>query len=251
MLNDYIIWNGVSSEDFDNLIVKKIPSLKRPKRKYSVYSVPGRNGDIIIPQDAYEDYEVTYQLFLYTEKKGTDLAEMCAEVSDWLYSTDGDYAEFMDSFEPDVKRYAYISESVDITQALTQYGTVKIKFRFMPKRYLLNGLTMATHETSPITIANPTKFSASPLIYVVADTTVPISNAVITINNDTISISELASDMYIDFEEKKAYDSNGNNLNQKVTLSADEYPSIGSGITTISWTARIKELSIMPRWWRP
>ena len=48
------IWNSKNSRDF-GLYMAKAPSISRPARKQEVVSVPGRNGDIIIQHDAWEN----------------------------------------------------------------------------------------------------------------------------------------------------------------------------------------------------
>jgi phage-related protein len=57
-------YNGKSSKDFD-IIVEKLPSLSRPERQYSVYKVPGRNGDIIEQYDAYNNINMCFIIHYY------------------------------------------------------------------------------------------------------------------------------------------------------------------------------------------
>lgn len=247
MLESYIIWNGVSSEEFENLLIKKVPNLNRPKRKREVYQVPGRNGDVILTQDAYEDYDLEYQLFLYADEKGEELAQRCEEIADWLY-TPVEYAPFVDSYDPEYTRYAYIPEEVEIKSKLAKVGTVKIPFRFRPERFLNSGLAPTAYEDSPVTLGNPTRHPAKPLIHLEADTSVVLTNATLQINDDVITITELADEMYIDCETMNAYKGN-TNLNPFVRLSGESFPVLKQGANTVSWSNRIKKVTITPRWW--
>ena len=247
MLENYIIWNGISSEDFDHLMIKKVPSLDRPKRKMEVFSVPGRNGDIVLSQDAYEDYEVEYKLFLYADEKGSELAERCAEIAEWLYEPVG-YTQFQDSYDPEYIRYAYISDEVEIKNKLAKYGTVEIPFTFRPERYLTVGQFETEYTLPPVTIGNPTKFPSKPLIHIYPNTSVVLTNATLTINDCVISISSLTEDMYIDCESMNAY-KDDTNKNPLISLSTNDFPRLEAGQNTITWSSRIEKISIVPRWW--
>ena len=49
-------FGGVSSADMVNkLIIHKVPNLNRSAQKIDVFSVPGRDGDIILQQGAWEN----------------------------------------------------------------------------------------------------------------------------------------------------------------------------------------------------
>ena len=248
MLDHAITWNGISSDEFDGLMIKKVPSLDRPRRKRDIYSVPGRNGDIIVAQDAYEDVDVGYQLFLYTERVGEDLTELCVSIADWLYGTDGGYVEFTDSYEPNYVRYAYISDQVDIENHLSQFGTVTIPFRFRPERYLVTGQMWMDCTNKPqtdITFANPTKFAAKPLIYVKGTGTVTLE-----VNGGTIVVRGNTKGIYLDCDKMDAYDDDGDNANSYVTLmDMWEFPSFQSGANTFRWGDTATEVKVMPRWW--
>ena len=46
-----ILWAGTSNKDV-GMVVEHYPSVILPRRKMEVQQVPGRNGDIILFQDA-------------------------------------------------------------------------------------------------------------------------------------------------------------------------------------------------------
>ncbi len=246
MLESYLIWNGVSSEEFDNLMIKKVPSLSRPRRKRDVYSVAGRNGDVIIDQDAYEDIDQEYQLFIYADEKGTEVAERAAEIAEWLYNTDSGYIQLQDSYDAEYVRYAYISDQVEIENALAQFGTVVIPFRMRPERFLSGGLMESELSGSPVQVSNLTKFASRPLFYVESNTA---GAATLTVNDVTISISSLQDYLYIDCDEQNVYRQKTENKNSLVTLSGGEFPVLHSGENTISWSSRVSKVVLTPRWW--
>ena len=56
-----IVWDGRSSDNL-RVIVEHHPVFAMPERKREVISVPGRNGDIIVSQDAFSNVEQEYDL---------------------------------------------------------------------------------------------------------------------------------------------------------------------------------------------
>ena len=168
MLNSFS-WNGVEIDSFETvdtrLIVRKCPSLSRPMRKYDRYSVPGRNGDIIVLQNAYENYTQDYEVFLYTDSQGVKLNALCGSVAQWLYSASG-YAELIDDHEPAAFRLAYFVGPFNVENLLTEFGRATISFNCRPERYLISGneVVTPTLESGWATITNPTGMTAKPQI---------------------------------------------------------------------------------------
>ena len=134
MANGVITWNGVASDTL-GIVVSKVPSLNRPQRKYNSYSVPGRNGDIVVMQDAYAEYEQEYEIF------ALDDAQVDARaIVDWLYQ-DG-WCQLSDDWEPEYYRLAYFVGPVDIEPIMDEAAVCTITFRCRPQRYLAKGLNI-------------------------------------------------------------------------------------------------------------
>lgn len=175
-----LIFGGEASDDY-GMVVAEAPVFDRPIRKQNVFNVPGRNGAIILPQDAFEDTARSYNVWL-TKEAGTDLAAAVDAVSAWLMSKTG-YQRLEDSFEPDVFRLAYFSGAPTFTNKLMQYGETTLTFTCRPERFLKAG-EQSVDVTSPLTIYNPTRFNAKPLIHIEGSGTVniAISGRVMTAN---------------------------------------------------------------------
>lgn len=58
-----ITWDGISSDSL-NCIVERYPTYTVPQRKQSAISVPGRNGDLLLQQQAYSNYIQGYDIYL-------------------------------------------------------------------------------------------------------------------------------------------------------------------------------------------
>lgn len=176
MLN-FFEWNGIASNDFDTdvtkLIVRKSPNITRPSRKYQKYSVDGRNGDIYIPQEAYNNFTAVYDLFLYTAEKGPMLNELSGKIAEWLYSPRG-YARLVDDHESELFRLAYFTGPFDVENNLTIFGKAKAEFNCRPERFLICGDEFIPAEDMDegwFTLNNKTSNTAKPLI------TIPLSDA--------------------------------------------------------------------------
>ena len=82
-----IVYGGESSTDY-GMVVSEAPAYKRPTRKQTVYTVPGRNGSIVFQEDAWEDVPRPYNVFI-----AEDLQE------DSGGNISGTLAERVDNFE--------------------------------------------------------------------------------------------------------------------------------------------------------
>lgn len=137
MLNS-ITFAGKNSADY-GLGIEKFPSFVKPKRKYTKYSVAGRNGDLYMMQDAYENVSQEYEVW---SKKGqwTDIIE-------WLYE-DGDltieellnletngYHQLKDTYDPDTIRVATFIEETEVENIRNRYGRATITFDCRPERF--------------------------------------------------------------------------------------------------------------------
>lgn len=242
-----ITWNGVSSDTI-GIRIERAARIIRPRRKADVVSVPGRNGDILFMQDAWENYSQPYEIFFGT---GADLsAETAADaVSAWLHSASG-YARLEDTYEPDIYRKAYYVEEQDIENAITEYGRETIHFVCAPERFLKSGETAVTKSSSNTTMTNPTQYASRPLIRVngSGSGTLTIAGSAMTYS---VSITGISSYIYLDCDEQNAYKTAGTNLNNNVTITNGvDYPRLSAGSNTITWTGGITSLQITPRWFR-
>lgn len=242
-----ITFNGTASDTL-GVRIERSPRIIRPRRKSDVVTIPGRNGDIVFMQDAWNNYIQPYEIFFGT---GADLsAETAADaVSTWLHSA-SDYARLEDTFEPDIYRLAYYTEETDIENALTEYGRTTIRFNCRPERFLKSGETAVTISSSGGSVTNPTKFAAKPLIRVNGS-----GNGTLTIagTNKTYSVSltGISSYIYLDCDEQNAYRTAADNQNAKVTITqGGDFPRLESGTNTISWTGSVTSVVITPRWFR-
>ena len=130
-------FNGISSSSL-GLLVEKVPNMNRPERKYDRYSVPGRNGDIFVMQDAWENVEQTYEVW-FENGVSDNVVDRGYSITEWLFGA-SDYATLTDDFDPDHYRKAVFLGPYDIENILMKYGRAEITFDCDPRRFLMSGL---------------------------------------------------------------------------------------------------------------
>lgn len=158
MANNFITWNGISSETL-GLHVETYPNLNRPARKYTAADVPGRNGSAYILEDAWSEYVQAYEI-----SAKSPVANFKA-IAEWLNSADG-YAVLKDSYDPDIYRMAVVVDSFDVKNSLNRAGKALIQFRCRPERYLISEDIERTAPSSD-PIVNDSNHTSHPLIKVV------------------------------------------------------------------------------------
>lgn len=82
---NYFVYNGVSSLDM-GLRIESKNVFSAPEYDVTFQSIPGRNGDLILPNGRYPNVQVTYSVFL-PAKSIAELAEKITKVKAWLYVT--------------------------------------------------------------------------------------------------------------------------------------------------------------------
>ncbi|MBP5311904.1 MAG: hypothetical protein J6112_03620 [Clostridia bacterium] len=260
MLNHFS-WDNISTEAFETassrIIVRKSPSISRPARKYDRYSVPGRSGDIYIPQDAFDNYTQVYDLFLYTDEKGSELNELCEKIAAWLYTPNG-YAELVDDHEDGYLRKAFFTGPFTVENDLTIFGRTTITFNCRPERFLKAG-----NDSIPgdewLSLTNPTRQIARPVL----DIEIPVSFSGIKIQTlyDTVTKTWIytkqigATHLTVD-SDARAWMTEVPYAGKNVTLNG-EMPLLREGetlVNVIGLDASNNELTmpdwtITPRWW--
>ena len=158
LMHNWLEFNGQKSTDL-GLTIERIPNANRPARKYDRYSVPGRNGDIFVFQDAWENLEQSYEICW----KGTPV-DTGYSIAEWLFGSSG-YQMLTDSYDPLHYRNAVFLGPYDVENTLMRYGRATITFDCDPRRFLTSGLEWININSGAYTyITNPTPFVAKPAV---------------------------------------------------------------------------------------
>lgn len=233
----HFVYDGKSSENF-GICIEETPSLDRPERKYNVYKVPGRNGDIIEMTDAWENVDKTYEVWAANDYF-REVAQDFTAISEWLFKTKG-YTRLEDDFEPNVYRLAYFVGPLDVENLLNMYGRTKITFKCRPERFYKSGERMI-EVTNGGSIHNPTGFTSKPLIKVTGS-----GNCTITIGSNTMNISGLSDYIFIDCDSMEAYRQAAENKNRMIS---GHFPTIDPGYQQVRTTGSVTKVEVIPRWY--
>lgn len=127
----------------------------KPKKLYTKYDIPARNGDLIEPNNKYENVQIAFRCFIATDYKNN-----INKLVNYLNSFDT-YQRLENTMEPDVFRMGVFHSAVEPTTGdFALSGWVNITFDCMPQAFFKSGEDWIN---LPRTIENPSYMKARPL----------------------------------------------------------------------------------------
>ena len=227
-----IYFNGKSSDDL-GVFVEKCAPRPLPLRKFEKVSIPGRNGDIIYAEDAFENVQQSYEVYLSAKRK--KIHNAARAVAQWLCVPG--YKKLEDSYDPYVFRMAAFYGGTEIENILNEFGRATLTFDCCPQRFLKIGDYREALENGQ-KLVNPTGFAALPVLFVNCS-----DGGTLHVGDDELTIDGYTGEITIDSMEMDCY-SDDDNLNEYVS---GPFPKL-SGETEITWEGGITAVQIIPRW---
>lgn len=229
---DVLTFNGKPFSDFETFFDGS-QMFVTPEKDVSFFTIPGKNGDLSISNDRYNNKNVNVNCFIRS-----DFRKNFSGLMNYLLSQEG-YKRFESSKEPDVFMLAQFVNTVEpTTGAFLKFGNFTLTFNFKPQKWLKTGENPIA-ITNSATVYNPSLMSAKPLLKV-------RGTGDIIINGKTLTLSRNTSTTYIDFEIQDAYEGTINRNSDLIVN--DGFPDLVPGENTISVNGCTIEL--IPRWWR-
>lgn len=228
-----IWWHGVSGDDV-GVVVERYPDVIIPNRKQEKISVPGRSGDLLIQQDAFENVRQTYDIYISAERPR--LPTVAHKVAEWLCVKG--YQRLEDSYWLDTFRIATFQGGIDIANILNRFGRATIEFDCKPQRFYKFGNQFITLTNAQI-LHNPSPFTAKPLIVVQGS-----GAATITDGTHQLTLTS-CNNVTIDCDAKQIYQGSIN-VNR---FGGGTFPELPTGDTRIIWAGGITSVKLKPRWW--
>lgn len=228
-----IWWHGVASDDV-HLIVERFPERPVAARKMSAVSIPGRNGDHIEQQDAFENVIQPYEVYLSGEFYG-HLPTVSRAAARWLMVKG--YQRLEDSYDMDVFRLAYIQGGERFENVLNEFGRATIEFNCKPQRFLKHG-DLFRPASNGQRFINPTGFIALPQLL-----THGSGAGALSLGGRTMTLSDVNETM-IDCETCQVCRGT-ENLNDTASGAFFRLEDLAD----IAWTGGITGVEIRPRWW--
>lgn len=228
------------SWDFD-MHVEKIPALKDATRRRTTFTVPGRNGDLHCTENAFTNYQQSYECYFHSERPAPEQAHA---IKSWLHST-GAYQRLEDTYDPKYYRMATFVGPLDIENHLNKYGRCTVYFDCAPQCFLKSG-EHATVLSASGSIYNHTNFTALPIIYVYGK-----GAGTVTVGGVKVQIKDMTDQLIFDCEMQNAYRQVGQGTpeNKNSSIYAPVYPTLLPGDNVVSFTGGVTKIEIIPRWW--
>lgn len=233
------VYNGMLSYDY-GVVLSGEDTWKRAQPDVQRISVPGRNGDLLLPGNRYKNVEITYHCGIIR-----DMQRNFDALIDRLAAEPG-YYRLEDSYHPEFYRLASFEAAIspDVHER-GRYATFEITFNCKPQRYLKSGdhwITVPDGEC----IYNPTSYEAMPIIRFLPG---PYSG-VISFGWGDIYIPVLvgSGDVEIDCELEEV--TRMGKSHGPFRFSDYKAPHLLPGFNLISCSGIHKnEVRICPRWW--
>lgn len=205
------------------------------EKEYDFFPIPGRSGDLTINKKRFSNVTIPFNCFIRD-----NFPRNYKALTEFLYSVDG-YQRLEYSQAPMHYRMALFAGNITpITGPYNHSGTFTIEFNCKPQRYLKLGDMPITVKTGKaITLNNPTRFGASPIVEVTGTGTFNIGGVGFTLSKNTGTV-------IIDFERQEAYEAGLINRNGDLTMTSSDFPTIPAGQSTISATGCT--IKVYPRW---
>lgn len=229
-----IWWHGECSDDY-HVIVERFPDVHIPSRKQEKVSVPGRNGDLIIEQDAFENVTQRYEIYISAEKPRLPI--IARRVVEWLCVSG--YQRLEDSYFLDSYRLASFAGGLEIENILNRFGRATLEFDCKPQRFLHDGEETISFSAAGI-LVNPTLFKSAPLITVYGS-----GSGALVIGDTNISLTGISSFVVLDSDIQDAY----KGIENKNSTMTGSFPFLEPGANLISFSGGITKIEITPRWW--
>lgn len=235
-------YRGIRSSSM-GLRIEKKDVFSAPEYDVEFKGIPGRSGDLILPNGRYPNGQVTYSVFL-PAKTIQELADKITAVKAWLYAQQDRYHILKDSYDSKYYRKAVFAAKLDIEDELNRIGIFTISFSCHPFRYEIGGGEPIECTASGQAIVNPNAFASKPYIKVYGK-----GSGTLTIQSESSNASwhfeRIDEYTEVDSEQMNCY--KGMALKND-TVSGSGFPQLYPEENTIAFDGGITKVEIIPRW---
>lgn len=237
-------FNNKCSTDFD-MYLTGAGTFGTVAKTVNKYSVPGRNGALIVSDDHFENqsYQITAGFFGDNEY---EFERKCSKIRNWLLLSNG-YCRLEDDYHPDEYRMAAYIGGDDISVTNLLHGEIVLNFDCQPQHFLKAGEEKIVFTNSgSLDFGNDLACNAKPLVRIYGTGQLVIGDGIIEV------LKAGSSYIDVDCSSCQAYEQGEyRNENIKVSYKGEEhvFPEISPLKTTVSFPSTITKVEIIPRWW--
>lgn len=203
--------------------------------KVSTVTVPGKNGDLHIYENAFENCTGDADCFSLRR----DVYLTLSVITRWLFASYG-YRRLEVSEEKDTYRMARVVNGPEAEIRMQLLAPFSLEFDCKPQRFLKSG-------EFPIKIQSGQSLynawqSALPLIQITGT-----GDGQLVVGKSAVNITGMTGSITLDSEVQNAYDGT-TNKNNSISISGG-FPMLQHGESLISYSGGITAVNITPRWW--
>jgi len=246
---EFII-NGMSSADLSTWIQSR-PILAAPKRRIEFTQSMQQDGDLPFDDGVYDNTEMELSIAAVPPGSLVATSNDIEKVSDLRESINdmfdgGTYREAQFYFDPTKIYQVLMTEAqFESKRFLHSAMAASVKLSVLPWKRLIG---YEKHQiSSGKKVWNPNGKIAYPIITITGT-----GDCKLTIGGRGFQLKGLTGSIIIDSEVESAYTETTNgtiNSNQNDKVYTRDFPYLGSGSTTISWTGdQITKVEIEERW---
>lgn len=241
-----------------NLVVLDCNDDDAPEPDYEAISVPGRSGDLHIWNERWKNKLITYHCMCRANARTAVPALLTQLLSQYGYQriTDSLHTTYY-------KMGEYVGATTPVYSDGGQTARFDLTFDCKPQKWLISGDTETVYSAQ-VTLTNPTRFPAYPIIGMYKNSTsdgsvtISHSNTYTLTNTNPYSSDVIHYMVAYDCELEDAYskrvsgtDTNPSSRNNYITRTgaSGKIYLRPNGTTTISFSGGISKLYITPRWY--
>lgn len=203
---------------------------------YQIVEVPGRDGDLILPNDRYKSFAQTVPVIFLG--KYNDTMSKIEKARRWLLS-DTIFHDFKLSSDTGYTYRAAYLGNFEIKKTADELSA-DLNFEMMPCKYIDSSLSNQA-IVSGTTLTNSGNIVALPLIKITGS-----GNITVTLGNQALSLKGVDTGVVLDCESQLCTSLDGTRTQFDKLYS--DFPKLPVGSTKISWSGTVSKFEIIPRW---
>jgi phage-related protein len=215
-----IIFKGISSSTFPNIIIQELPPIIKPRQRTEQYYIDGRSG--------VKTIDLGYESYPKPAKIGLKNLNNIDAILNWL---DGE-GDVIFSNEPDKVYEGRIIEQIDISRiGKLFHQSEAVTWLVYPYKYLLNEPAIALANGVNATIINQGFIESLPLIELEAtsETSITINNILTCVVNTNYTYYDVS----VDSEEEGLVYKTSDDRQKYPGILTGEFPVLIPGNNTI------------------
>jgi len=232
----YFEFNGKKSSDF-GLKLEGNMDFSSPARNMDFEKILGQDGELALGDGTLNNTKVSFPFTIKAPPRKT-IEQVACEISNWL-KKDSSWHDLYFAGDPNYVYQAIFLDEYDVQRTLSTFGKCVLSFTIKPYKFLKSGLK---EITSPKTLTNPTLRYARPRIHMKGSGDIKL-----VIGGSTLYLENVDDEIIIDSLYNTVFNPKTKTPVWSKVISP-VLPTIRPGEMNISYTGKVTDLKIIPRY---